>query len=49
MFGDLPGWGVGLAYLFGAVALVTGAIGYCPAWSIFGINTCSTPPAGKKS
>jgi hypothetical protein len=24
----------------GAVALITGLVGYCPAWSIFGINTC---------
>ena len=23
----------------GAVALVTGLVGYCPAWSVFGIRT----------
>jgi uncharacterized membrane protein HdeD (DUF308 family) len=28
------------AYVVGAVALVTGVIRYCPAWSVFGINTC---------
>ena len=27
-------------YVIGAVALVTGAIGFCPAWSLLGINTC---------
>ncbi len=28
------------AYVVGAVALVTGVFRYCPAWSVFGINTC---------
>jgi len=28
------------AYVVGAIALVTGVIRYCPAWSVFGINTC---------
>ncbi len=28
------------AYVVGAVALVTAVIRYCPAWSVFGINTC---------
>lgn len=28
------------AYIVGAVALVTGLVRYCPAWSLFGINTC---------
>ena len=27
------------AYIVGAVALITGVIRFCPAWSIFGINT----------
>jgi hypothetical protein len=30
------------AYLVGAIALVTGVIRFCPAWSVFGINTSST-------
>jgi uncharacterized membrane protein HdeD (DUF308 family) len=30
------------AYVVGATALVTGLIRFCPAWSIFGINTSST-------
>ncbi|HTC64502.1 MAG TPA: DUF2892 domain-containing protein [Candidatus Saccharimonadales bacterium] len=28
------------AYIAGAVAIITGLAQYCPAWSIFGINTC---------
>jgi uncharacterized membrane protein HdeD (DUF308 family) len=28
------------AYVVGAVAMITGLVQYCPAWSIFGINTC---------
>jgi len=31
-----------VAYVVGAVALVTGSVSYCPAWSVFGINTCQT-------
>lgn len=33
-------------YVVGAIALVTGAVGFCPAWKLFGINTCPTKPAG---
>jgi uncharacterized membrane protein HdeD (DUF308 family) len=29
------------AYVVGAIALLTGMIRFCPAWSIFGINTSS--------
>lgn len=29
------------AMVVGAVALVTGLIGYCPAWGLLGINTCA--------
>lgn len=36
----LPEWGMYAAYAVGAVALVTGGIGYCPAWTLLGINTC---------
>jgi hypothetical protein len=38
----LPEMGMYAAYVVGAVALVTGAVGYCPAWQLFGINTCPT-------
>jgi uncharacterized membrane protein HdeD (DUF308 family) len=30
------------AYVVGAIALVTGLIRFCPLWTVFGINTCST-------
>jgi hypothetical protein len=49
--GALAGLSEGLtiaAYVVGAVALVTGAVGYCPAWTLLGINTtCPAKPAGK--
>jgi hypothetical protein len=41
-FADLPPIGVAIALVVGAIALVTGAIGYCPLWAILGMNTCPT-------
>jgi len=32
-------WAI-VGYVVGAVALITGVVRFCPAWSIFGINTC---------
>ena len=29
----------------GAVPLLTGLIGWCPAYTLFGINTCKIPTA----
>lgn len=29
-----------LAYVVGTIGLVSGVIGFCPAWAVFGINTC---------
>lgn len=26
--------------VFGTLALVTGMVGYCPLWSIIGVNSC---------
>ncbi len=46
-FGELPTWGAAVALAVGAVALVTGAIGFCAAWLLFGINTCPTKASGK--
>ena len=31
----------------GTVALVTGAIGYCPAWALLGFSSCPTNPLRK--
>jgi uncharacterized membrane protein HdeD (DUF308 family) len=28
-----------VAYIVGAVAILTGLVRFCPAWSIFGVNT----------
>ncbi|WP_455246207.1 YgaP family membrane protein, partial [Petrachloros mirabilis] len=28
--------------VLGTIALVTGAIGYCPLWALLGLNTCPT-------
>jgi hypothetical protein len=39
---DLPTWGTATLGVVGIVALVTGVVGYCPAWSIFGINSCQS-------
>ena len=41
----LPGWGTLLALVIGAVALLTGFLGFCPAWRLFKMNTCDSKPA----
>lgn len=46
-FADLPPIATAIAYVIGTVALVTGAIGFCPAWTLLGINTCPTKPSSK--
>ncbi|HYA77016.1 MAG TPA: DUF2892 domain-containing protein [Burkholderiaceae bacterium] len=38
--GNMGVWGY-VAGVIGAVALLTGLAGWCPAWAVFGINTCS--------
>ncbi len=48
-FGDLTGAAMGIVLAVGTIALVTGAIGYCPLWTLVGINTCPTQHAGKKA
>ena len=37
---DLPTWGTATLGVVGAIAVLTGTVGYCPAWSLLGINTC---------
>ncbi len=44
---ELPPMGAGIMMVVGVVALVTGAIGFCPAWKLFGINTCAASPSTK--
>ena len=36
-----------VALVLGTVALVTGAIGYCPLWTLFNINTCPAETSRK--
>ncbi|HTP41860.1 MAG TPA: DUF2892 domain-containing protein [Nitrospiria bacterium] len=36
----LPVWASVVAYMAGAIALLTGAVRFCPLWQLFGINTC---------
>lgn len=38
-FGSLGTWGW-VAAVLGAVALVTGAMGVCPLYSLLGVSTC---------
>lgn len=47
-FAGLPPVGSGVALVVGTIALVTGAIGVCPLWMLFGVNTCPTTPGSKK-
>lgn len=47
LFAGLPTWGAWALGVIGAIALVTGAVGFCPAWMLFGINTCPTKPSAK--
>jgi uncharacterized membrane protein HdeD (DUF308 family) len=37
-----------VAYAVGAVALLTGLIRFCPAWALFGINTCALKQGPQK-
>jgi hypothetical protein len=46
-FAGLPPVGTGVALVVGTIALVTGTFGFCPLWTLFGINTCPVTP-GKK-
>ncbi|MDH5427945.1 MAG: DUF2892 domain-containing protein [Nitrospirota bacterium] len=39
-FSMLPGWGDLLLMIVGLIALLTGLVGYCPAWHAVGLNTC---------
>jgi len=47
VFGNLPtGWLIVFSIL-GGVALITGLVGYCPAWSLLGISTCDVKTTRK--
>ena len=35
-----------IAYVVGGIGLVTGLAGYCPANTLFGVNSCKGKPSG---
>jgi hypothetical protein len=37
-----PGWAVGVMSVTGGVAMLTGLVGFCPVWKLFGLNTRRT-------
>ena len=37
---ELPLAGMAIALVAGVIAIVTGVIGFCPVWSLLGLNTC---------
>ena len=37
---ELPLAGMAIALVAGTIAMVTGVIGFCPVWSLLGLNTC---------
>lgn len=46
-FAGLPMEATAVAFVFGTIALVTGAMGYCPLWTLLGVNTCPANTARK--
>lgn len=48
LFGGLSGAMSGIALGVGAILLLTGAVGYCPLFTLLGINTCTTVSGPKK-
>ena len=48
IFANLSLIGTAIGLTFGSIALVTGLIGYCPLWTLFGINTCPTQMSEKR-
>lgn len=39
--GYIPGWGSSAWGWIGVVPLLTGLVGWCPPYSLLGINTCA--------
>ncbi len=44
-FAELAVAATAVVFVLGTIALVTGAIGYCPVWTLLEVNTC--PPASQ--
>ncbi len=47
LFSGLSGAMSGIALAVGVLLLLTGAVGYCPLFTVLGISTC-TPASGPK-
>ena len=48
LFGGLSGAMSGIALAVGVVLLLTGAVGYCPLFTLLGISTCTPASSSKK-
>jgi hypothetical protein len=48
LFTGLSTAGAGAALAVGVILLLTGAVGFCPLFTLLGINTCSPPSNLKK-
>jgi hypothetical protein len=44
----LPAWGTVTVYVLGVIAIVTGAVRFCPVWLVLGINTSRAGTPGNK-
>jgi hypothetical protein len=42
---EMPQWAAMVAYFIGATMIVTGAMGFCAAWKMLGIDTSGTRTA----
>ncbi|MDF0642466.1 MAG: DUF2892 domain-containing protein [Nitrospira sp.] len=47
-FAGLSPVATGVTLVAGTIALVTGAISFCPLWALLGLNTCAAHPAAKR-
>ena len=48
LFAGLSSTIAGAFVVIGAILLLTGAVGFCPLFTLLGINTCSPPSNLKK-
>jgi hypothetical protein len=48
VFGNLSLIGTAIGLTLGSISLVTGVIGYCPLWTLFGMNTCGAEMPKKR-
>jgi hypothetical protein len=40
VFANLSLIATAIGLVLGSISLLTGVIGYCPLWTLFGMNTC---------